>query len=318
VTTALRVWSELPDRVRVEEEMTYGGRPEIKVDVLDGHMWRGWDPVRGARFQPGGYEGLRVVRDVAALLDPAMLALGLDLQAAGEATCAGRSAIRVRGLPRPSLFGDHDRLLMLLFGGTEHELVVDLERGVLLRLQTRFDGVPFRVLEVEQIAFDIEMPTSTWDVEAPDGRPAQPLAPSHAHRISLTDAVARAPCKLFLPARAPAGAELSVMVIPDRDDPARTRAMAFAYSWDGATERVQINESATPPAGLDELGGWQDQARDGQLLRVRDGPADPSGMHLRRYVLLERDGTHIAISGNIELEALIGLATTLQPLDASP
>ena len=44
-------------------------------------------------------------------------------------------------------------------------------------------------------------------------------------------------------------------------------------------------------------------------------PAEPGGMQRGRYVTLEREGTHIEISGNLALDALIDLATRMGPVD---
>lgn len=316
VTTPLWVVAEMPTRLRLEESITYDGRPVTKVDVLDGSVWRGYDPERGARFQQGGYEGSHAFHEVGPLLDPSTLVAGQDLEVTGEATWAGRAAIRIAARPRPLLFAHYDSAI-LLFGGTEHELLVDAERGVLLRLESRFDEQPFRVFEFGDVSFDAQIPASAWEVLAPDGRPPEPLEPRHNRPISLADAIARAPCKLFLPDRAPAGSELSIMVAPDWGDPAKARAIMFAYSWTGGTHRVQIHESPRRSAFLDDVEGWQEVSRDGQRILVHDGGADPSGMHLRRYATLERETTHIEISGNLALDSLVDLAATMAPVDAT-
>jgi hypothetical protein len=310
----LRLSVEMPDRLRLEEPITYDGRPELRVHVLDGHVWQGYDPERGARFQHGGYEALHAFHEVAPLLDPFALLGGHDLEVVKEAGWADRAALRVRARPRAPLFRQHEPMVLLLFGGTEHELLVDAERGVLLRLESRLDGTAFRVFELGELTFDAEIPASTWVLEAPDGQPLRPLEPHHNHPISLSEAIAKAPCRLFLPDRAPAGSELSIMVVPDWSDPAKARAISFAYSWTGGTHRVQLHEAADRSPSLDELGKWQEITRAGQPMKTLDGPADPSGMHLRRYVTLERDGTHIQISGNLSLEALIDIAATMRPV----
>jgi hypothetical protein len=318
VTTRLRLSVEIPDRLRLEEPIAYDGRPELRVHVLDGHVWQGYDPERGARFQHGGYEALHAFREVAPLLDPFALLGGQDLEVVEEAEWADRAALRVRARPRAPLFRQLEFTNLLLFGGTEHELLVDAERGVLLRLESRLDGTAFRVFELGEVTFDAEIPASTWVIEAPDGQPLRPLEPSHNHPISLGEAIAKAPCRLFLPDRAPAGSELSIMVVPDRSDPAKAGGIGFAYSWTGGTHRVQLLEAAHRSPSLDELGEWQEITRAGQQMMTLDGPADPSGAHLQRFVTLERDGTHIVISGNLSLDTLIEIAATLRPVSETP
>ena len=50
----------------------------------------------------------------------------------------------------------------LVLGADEYEVVVDAERGVLLRCASRLGGEDFDALEVEEIHFDEHFPEGTF------------------------------------------------------------------------------------------------------------------------------------------------------------
>ncbi len=77
----------------------------------------------------------------------------LDLTVEGPLTWAGREAVRLRGVPgeRWDWGWDPDPLS---WGADEYEVVVDAERGVLLRVVSRLRGKDFDALEVEEVYFD--------------------------------------------------------------------------------------------------------------------------------------------------------------------
>jgi hypothetical protein len=75
----------------------------------------------------------------------------LDLSVEGKTRKAGREAIRLVGVPVEEweYFPEP-----LWWGADEYEVVVDAERGVLLRCASRLGGADFDALEVEEIFFD--------------------------------------------------------------------------------------------------------------------------------------------------------------------
>ncbi len=76
----------------------------------------------------------------------------LELRDEGELTWAGREAVRLVGVP-PVV--EHEwNLDPLWWGADEYEVVVDAERGVLLRTASRLGGEDFEALEIEEIQFD--------------------------------------------------------------------------------------------------------------------------------------------------------------------
>ncbi len=77
----------------------------------------------------------------------------LDLTVEGQVVWAGREAVRLVGVPRERWDWEWEAD-PLSWGGDEYEVVVDAERGVLLRCASRLRGKDFDALEVEEIHFD--------------------------------------------------------------------------------------------------------------------------------------------------------------------
>jgi hypothetical protein len=76
----------------------------------------------------------------------------LDLKAEGPISWAGREAVRLVGVPVAEWEYPPEPLW---WGADEYEVVVvEAERGVLLRCASRLGGEDFDALEVEEIYFD--------------------------------------------------------------------------------------------------------------------------------------------------------------------
>jgi len=77
----------------------------------------------------------------------------LDLTVESPVKWAGREAVRLVGVPGERCDWERDPD-PLHWGADEYEVVVDTERGVLLRCASRLGGEDFDALEVEEIYFD--------------------------------------------------------------------------------------------------------------------------------------------------------------------
>jgi hypothetical protein len=181
---ACRVWyaKVSPDRgeryrleLELPEEVYPGGG--VDISAWDGRIAgpRGTDTVVHSRIGGGPREGDPPWLDLAQdsfwttyLFDPdgiAGLPLDqLDLRVEGRTRKAGREAIRLMGAtveeweyaPEP-----------LWWGADEYEVVVDAERGVLLRCASRLNGEDFDALEVEEIHFDEPLPEGVFTSPEP-------------------------------------------------------------------------------------------------------------------------------------------------------
>ena len=94
-------------------------------------------------FDPAGFAGIDQKLDQ------------LDLEAEHSVLWAGREAVRLRGVPAKEWEGPPEPLW---WGADEYEVIVDAERGVLLRTASRLAGEDFDALEVEEIHFDEQFP----------------------------------------------------------------------------------------------------------------------------------------------------------------
>ena len=90
----------------------------------------------------------------------------LDLTVEGPLSWAGREAVRLRGVPGEQWDWGWDPD-PLSWGADEYEVVVDTERGVLLRTASRLGGKDFDALEVEEIHFDEQFPEDVFSSREP-------------------------------------------------------------------------------------------------------------------------------------------------------
>lgn len=97
--------------------------------------------------------------------DPAHLVPLLIFDQASHATFRARDAIQV--LARPRQHADETASIPWP-GSDEYELIVDTERGVLLRLGARVAGQEFASQEVEWVTFDEPVADALF---RPDGEP---------------------------------------------------------------------------------------------------------------------------------------------------
>lgn len=101
-------------------------------------------------------------------LNPSPLLYALWLEPLGRTTCAGREAIRVRGEPNPA-----SGRRWWYENAAAFELLVDAERGTLLRFAVIADGAEADVQEVTEIEFDAPIPDAMFRFDPPPGTNVQ-------------------------------------------------------------------------------------------------------------------------------------------------
>jgi hypothetical protein len=148
VTT--KIWTARPDRLRWESEYVADGSLSSKeLGVKDGDLYWVQSEIGGFQSNESAPHGSTTSRLEERLLDPAPLLGSFRVEAGKETSCLGRAAIRVRAIPRPGQWShDFSRVL------DELELVVDRERGVLLRVSERATGDEIARSEIVELAFD--------------------------------------------------------------------------------------------------------------------------------------------------------------------
>ncbi len=114
------------------------------------------------------------------MLDPAFIATELDLSVSGVARHLGRSAFDVVATPRGGI-GTYP----LWPGADSYRLLVDAERGVLLRASPLLEGEVFAGRDFGEIAFDDDIPDEMFVFHPPSnarlrvGPPPPPHPASH-------------------------------------------------------------------------------------------------------------------------------------------
>jgi hypothetical protein len=179
-----RVWyagvsPERGERYRLELELPREVYPSGGVDIRawDGRIVgsHGTSTVVNSRIGGSPREDdppwLRLAQDsfwTTYLFDPDNIAglplHCLDLRVGGKTRKAGREAIRLVGVPVEEweYFPEP-----LWWGADGYEVLVDSERGVLLRCASRLGGKDFDALEVEEIYFDERFPEDTFASREP-------------------------------------------------------------------------------------------------------------------------------------------------------
>jgi hypothetical protein len=265
-----RVWVAPPDRVRVD----YEGDSVVPVR-------RRVSSVNGA---PAVVTTENPMRH---LLDPSALPGLLDLRLTGRDEMGGRPVWIVEGRPRDGLDGMLRPLAAVPVGGDRYELAVDVERGVVLRIEAQLDGQPFSITEVTAIQFDVPVDDSVFVSVPPD--PAIP----RPERVSIEEAARRAPFTVFVPTRVPADSTLWVRFVPAHEH--RPATVVLSYHLPGALHHLTVIECAEPAAGP----------------RPRAGPDN-------RIVTVVRAGTSITLTSDLGADPLQAVADSLVPAPTEP
>jgi hypothetical protein len=292
-----------PNKVRTE----FTVEDDTVTAVIVGDTWWSWSPSREVvttnRGDPHHTHGRG---PGAGLIDPSSILPAVELVLARNATFIGRPVLELLATPTPTNDNDeessdwrhatHD----LGGGADEYALLVDAERGVLLRSEGRIGGQAFRIIEMETVAFDEELGDD--DVFAPPSK--RDIEPARVPRtVSFNDIPDAVPYTALVPEHPPFGVEEVEIHPPDRryGTPEQIH-IAFASNLFGEEDRqFWLVEAAEP---LPERGAVEWQVADAMRFG-EDRDVDPP----LRIVRLERLGTHIEVrSYYVEMEELLDLA----------
>jgi outer membrane lipoprotein-sorting protein len=296
VETEMRVWLDRPDRMRVEL-VRDGARNETFVD--DGE--REWSHTRGsAAFTHPSQKAHRYGFEP--LFRPHTMLARVQLHPLGEAEWAGRRALHARATTRP---GRPDFTFELPPGAESFDLLIDRERGVILRLAAFLAGDEFHTLEVGEIAFDETLPAETFRFDPPEGVEVVDVdAMPEPEEVSLPEAISRAPFTVLAPTRVPEGATRRVRLVEADERFGQPTTVSLGYDFDGGLHYLSISESAQSDLPLDE--GFEAIERNGRRMHARD-------MGGQRQVLAERLGTDVALVSDLPLDLLVEIAASLEP-----
>jgi hypothetical protein len=302
-----RWWSDVPDRLRVE--FAVGG--ETVTVWLHGSTWWSWSPSQGAETNEGrqnvSHDGGGPGR---VLVAPARAARVLDFELVGPLTFLSRPAWRLRA--RLVSRGDSD-LDHLGSGADEYGLVVDAERGFLLRAEARLDAEPFRVLEMTEVVVDADVADGVFTPEAPDGGRFEYIEP--VRDLTLEELPGAVAFQVFVPAQPP-GRDAFVQVFSPKPRSASQPSAVISYfvlQPSGEYGNLWVSESAQAHQTMPQSTDTWKQVDDFLV------STDHSEGYLRCKVLLEREGTHIHLESTAIAEHdLIDLGRSSVPLNPGP
>lgn len=312
----IRLWLDKPSRLREEVE---GRFP--RTMVTDGRTTWSYSPEMGAleheheRDAGSGEAGL--------LFDPARLLPGLDLQPVERIQFADRDAIRISAKPRREL---SEAIFRLGPGADEYELVVDAERGILLRTAAYLEGEPFSTTDVTEIAFDEALDPEIFQFQPPEGeeiRRPEEVFP-HPEDVTIEEAAARASFPVWIPNRLPGGGllrhvrggwEINVMYMPASERPPIPESV-YVHYWSDAGGSIEINERKSE-GRIDAQPPWEEVEVEGERYLVREPPRRK--IPVPTTVRLEREGTEIEISSpELGRDKLLELGRSLVRAPAEP
>ncbi len=310
-----RVWID-GERAREEHDGDWGPRLGVRV----GDVWWSYDEHSGAisnQQTPEVRSGIG--EELRRFLDPTRLMGALDFELLGRITLAGRPAIRIRALARDAGAGpEWEPMIDLPLGADVYEIVLDEERGVLLKLAAQVDGQEFNVIEVAEIGFDEEFPPETFVFEAPPGETIRNAGEHWIPRaLAIEEAQREAPFTVWIPSKLDAGWQMRVHYLPRRERPPVPASVSIHYYRPGATHQFTLHETAVGE-GEDPFGAdWRPLERHGEKLRVWE-PEEGRGQ-MPSQVQVERDGTHVTFhSSDLSLDAMLELVDVLVVAPSEP
>ncbi len=198
-------------------------------------------------------------------------------------------------------------------GADEYQLMVDDERGVLLRSEARIRGLPFRILEMQLVSFDEEFPEDTFRPAAPT---EEPFAVEALGRSLLLEEAPRAVSfTVFVPERPPEG-HVDVSLEPGSRRWGITGYLGISYGYQGPDaeeppSRFWMRQSDRPLPEPPNI-RW----RSVDDLEVAEDPNVRPAMFRLRLI---KGATHIELSSyELATNRLVLLARSLVPLPAEP
>lgn len=296
----VELWAE-QGRFRQERS----GPDAEHVLVVDGERWWSWSPAMGLQSS----EEERGVHHIGAgveMLDPARFLSGFDLDQAGEAVVAGRSARCVHVRARDP---KHHAPGGLEPGIEEAELLLDRERGLVLRQAELFEGEEAFVRVVEEITYDVGLPPETFVFELPPGASAaNPLRPE---MTTLDRAAELASFPVFKLDPVPPDWRVQAMYVAATERPTLPDSVTLLYTRADGEERLRIAER-TSEHELPAIGGERRFERSGRSY-IALGPEQPAGREPAELIFA-LDGTQIRMSSSeLAATALLDYADELVP-----
>jgi hypothetical protein len=256
------------------------------------------------------------------------LAVLWKLELVGEVMVAGHEGVRISALPRPSMEFElpfHSER-WLARGADECEFVLDRERGLLLRSESRLEAEPFSVIEFTELELDRRLDPQVFVFSPPPGEQVRTPEDSVAGQTglpTLEQVVARASFTVYVPGMIWPRATMHVHHSPSQERHQLEENVSLTYFDTGAGRHLSLMERA-PESELLPDGEWESAELDGVEAFVGTPTALPfqsseRGIETPLTVRMLRGGTQIEIQGwGLERAELLGLVRSLEPARSGP
>jgi hypothetical protein len=278
--------------------------------VVDGPTWWSWAPSTGALTNEGSENTETGLGPGTALVHPAVILPAIDLEIRGRTRKLDRSVYEV--VATPSEGDEEEQNAGLLHGvgsgAEQYTLLVDGERGVLLRTEARLHGRPFLILEMDEVAFDQALPAETFTLAPPSGQAFEAVPRSRS--LLLEELPAAVGFTVLVPERAPDDTDTDVMIepaLPRYGIPEHANITYHTFNRDATPTTLTLRESVAPMPRPDKT-EWREVEG---ILVAEDRHTDPPTIRVR----LEMQGTHVELSSrDLPVRQLLDMGLSLVPL----
>lgn len=305
VESTIRTRLHLPDGLRVEEERTSGEKSWRRTVILRGDDWQMEDPAGKRSHGRGGLRKCPHLTPVQRHFDRDLvrqIVLCLRLTERDVTTVEGIECARFHAYPREgALLWPH----WLPQGVDYYEMAGDMTRGVLLSIAGVLNDEVHARYEVTQLAYDAPLDPSTLELE-PVGDDSVETVERTRRLSSPAVAQARVGFAVFVPKDLPDGETASMDVTLDKLCRTGEETVRLSYRWDESDRSLWINQGTARDRDDSEY-EWVELHQPGLDLKI----SDPGGEGMR-ILALEKEGTHISITTNLDLEAALKLAASLE------
>ena len=316
-----RFWWQPPDKLREETEASPPRRSH--TTVIDGEVWWTYSPDWGAISNVDLDEEERAHHSTGGgdrfqpLLDPSGFLATLrftDLS-------SDEDRLYARAVPRDDLPDASMHFRLHGVGGADElRFEVDRATGIVRRITSCLDGEELSVTELEEIVLDETFPAETFVFVAPPGEEVRTPDSAHRHQYTLEEATAAAPFAVFYLPELPEGDwRMRVHFSEPRERPPMPGNLALIYTRADGRGNIILSQRQAGEGGIAWTGyeppELQQLERDGTTYTVMRGDPEHGRQHT---VAWEHEGTAFQLqSGEVAIEALLGLAATLKPVAQS-
>jgi hypothetical protein len=193
-------------------------------------------------------------------------------------------------------------------GAEQYTLLVDGERGVLLRTEARLHGRPFLILEMDEVAYDQELPAETFTLAPPRGQEFEVVPRSRS--LLLEELPAAVGFTVLVPERVLDDADVDVMIepaLPRYGIPEHASITYHTFNRDATPTSLTLRESGAPMPQPDKT-EWREVEG---IVVAEDAQTDPPTIKVR----LEIQGTHVELSSrDLPMTQLLDMGRSLVPM----